>query len=243
VRPKKNAPPAGNHLAAAEIRSEPPAQTDPGPAVEIKGEEKPNLEPPKPKDEPQPQAAAVKPAVKPAAKSGPSLDEAVMPLQAAAVTPELKLQPPAKRPAAGETKLSSTGTGTEKSGDPAAGDRKTADPVAKAQPGDLIALENVDVAPEIVRSVDPVYPTRAQRLNVQGSVTVNALIDESGDVVDAGILKGLKDDMGLERAAETAVRRWKFRPAEKDGVKVKVWKPIVIVFKTDGRPTEEGRRP
>jgi outer membrane biosynthesis protein TonB len=37
--------------------------------------------------------------------------------------------------------------------------------------------------------------------------------------------------MGLEKAAEAAVRKWKFQPAKKDGVNVKVWKPIAITFK------------
>ncbi|MBE0712847.1 MAG: TonB family protein, partial [Candidatus Aminicenantes bacterium] len=60
---------------------------------------------------------------------------------------------------------------------------------------------------------------------------VNALIDENGNVIDTGILKGLQDDKGLGKAAETAVRKWKFQPAKKDGVNVKVWKPFTIVFK------------
>jgi outer membrane biosynthesis protein TonB len=45
----------------------------------------------------------------------------------------------------------------------------------------------------------------------------------------------MQDDKGLGKSAETAVRKWKFQPAKKDGVNVKVWKPFVIVFKAAGK--------
>ena len=70
---------------------------------------------------------------------------------------------------------------------------------------------------------------------MEGTITVNALIDEKGDVIDTGILMGIQDDKGLGKAAERAIRKWKFQPAKKDGVKVKVWKPFVIVFKAAGK--------
>jgi len=35
----------------------------------------------------------------------------------------------------------------------------------------------------------------------------------------------------FEKAAENAVKKWKFYPAQKDGVNVKVWKLISITFK------------
>jgi len=97
--------------------------------------------------------------------------------------------------------------------------------------GDLVDLASVTEPPVTLKTIDPMYPPSAQRLGVEGSITVNALIDEKGNVIDTGILKGIQDDKGLGKAAETAVRKWKFRPAKKDGVNVKVWKPFVIVFK------------
>jgi TonB family protein len=68
-------------------------------------------------------------------------------------------------------------------------------------------------------------------MGLGGTVTVNTLISESGDVVRTEILKGIKGGQAIERAAEAAVKLWKFRPARKDGVNVKVWKPIDIHFK------------
>lgn len=106
-------------------------------------------------------------------------------------------------------------------------------PAAKANPGDLVDLVAVDDQPKILKSVEPLYPAQARRFGKEGSITVNALINEAGSVIETGILKGLKDDMGLEKAAVDAVRKWKFQPAKKDGVNVKVWKPIVITFRAD----------
>lgn len=105
----------------------------------------------------------------------------------------------------------------------------------QASEGDLVDLASVAEPPVPLKAVDPVYPPSAQRLGVEGSITVNALIDEKGNVIDTGILKGIQDDKGLGRAAETAIRKWKFLPAKKDGVNVKVWKPFVIVFKAAGK--------
>jgi len=102
---------------------------------------------------------------------------------------------------------------------------------AKAIFGQLVDLDTVDEPPQVIKSFEPVYPSAALRFGKEGSVTINALISETGNVIRTGILKGLQDDMGLEQAAQDAVKRWKFQPAKKDGVAVKVWKPIVITFK------------
>jgi len=102
---------------------------------------------------------------------------------------------------------------------------------AQVNEGDLVDLASVSEPPLTLKTVDPTYPPSAQRLGVEGSITVNALIDEKGNVIDTGILKGIQDDKGLGKAAETAVKKWKFRPAKKGGVDVKVWKPFLIVFK------------
>jgi len=45
--------------------------------------------------------------------------------------------------------------------------------------------------------------------------------------------------MGLGRAAQNAVKKWKFQPARKDGVAVKVWKSVVISFKADANPADK----
>jgi TonB family protein len=110
---------------------------------------------------------------------------------------------------------------------------------APVQEGDLIELNAVTEPPKLLKMVDPVYPAAAQRVGREGNITVNALINEKGNVIDTAILKGIQDDKGLGRAAEVAVRKWRFEPARKNGVAVKVWKSFVIAFKADANPARE----
>ncbi|MDW7759481.1 MAG: TonB family protein [Acidobacteriota bacterium] len=96
------------------------------------------------------------------------------------------------------------------------------EPSVKA--GDIVPLQNVDVEPQLLKSVQPVYPESARRFRIEGTVVVNMLISETGEVIDARTVRGIKGYPAFEKVAESAVRKWRFRPATKDGVAVKVWK-------------------
>jgi len=106
-----------------------------------------------------------------------------------------------------------------------------ADTTVKASLGDLVPLDKVDSQPLIIRTIEPVYPPYAQRLKVEGQVMVNVLISEFGDVLQVNVTQGIAGNFGFERAAQNAVKQWKFKPAQKDGVNVRVWKPFTIGFK------------
>ena len=97
--------------------------------------------------------------------------------------------------------------------------------------GDLLPLEEVDIQPRPIKIVEPKYPELAKQMGLEGTVVVNALISENGDVLRAEILRGIKNGAPLEQAALAAIRQWKFSPAVKNGVKVKVWKPIETRFR------------
>ena len=160
------------------------------------------------KRESTPAPAASTPAEKPVQESAPppEVKESVPPAAAQAVTPppaEVK-QPPAVKPSP-----------------------------PSVQRGQLVSLNEVSQKPSVVRRVMPVYPEIARRLKIEGSVTVNALIDESGNVIDTEVIKGIKNDSGTHRAAEAAVRKWRFNPALVNGVPVKVWMPVALVFKVE----------
>jgi protein TonB len=173
-----------------------------------------------------PGAALNKPEVKPA-EAKPSDTKANDTKAAETQGAQAQGQPPLKTEAT--PPQGATGSGDEAGGEAAR--------AARANPGDLVDLSAADEQPKVLKSIDPVYPGQALRFGKEGAVTVNALIDESGTVINTGILKGLKDDMGLEKAAADAVRKWKFQPAKKDGVNVKVWKPIIITFKVNRSKT------
>jgi protein TonB len=101
-----------------------------------------------------------------------------------------------------------------------------------------VALDKITIPPTLIKRVDPKYPLQGFNMGVSGTVTVNALISETGDVLRTEIIKGIKGGYGFEKSAETAVRQWKFRPAEKDGIPVRVWKPIDITFKLSQTPNQ-----
>jgi protein TonB len=109
-----------------------------------------------------------------------------------------------------------------------------AQPAAAAPPavkrGDLVALTEVDRAPEIASVVKPEYPPVARRMNVSGTVVLSVLVDETGRVEDVRTIREAGGNMGLTQAAQKAVRLWTFRPAVKGGVNVKTWMTIPIPF-------------
>lgn len=104
------------------------------------------------------------------------------------------------------------------------------EPESRVQPGQLVPIESVDVMPQVVKEVRPAYPPMAMAMGIEGSVTINALVSETGDVLQTAYLRGIKDG-GLDKAAENAVRKMKFTPARKSGINVRVWKPVTVTFR------------
>ena len=75
--------------------------------------------------------------------------------------------------------------------------------------------------PVIVYKLEPEYSEMARKARVQGTVCVEAVIDDKGQVRSMRIRDGL--GYGLDEQALEAVRQWRFRPATRDG------KPVAIV--------------
>jgi TonB family protein len=92
--------------------------------------------------------------------------------------------------------------------------------------------------PEILSSTRPIYTELARRARVTGTVIVEAIIDEHGDVTDVRVLKGLS--MGLDQAATDAIRAWKFKPAMREGQPVRVYYVLTVNFQVDGAPFGSG---
>ena len=59
------------------------------------------------------------------------------------------------------------------------------------------------------------------------SAVLEVVIDEKGDVVDATVIKSV--NASFDSLVAGAARRWKYRPATKDGVPVRYVKTIVLV--------------
>src|SRR5438445_3176958 len=85
------------------------------------------------------------------------------------------------------------------------------------------------VAPEAIQKVDPAYPAELMRQNVEGTVTLYAVIHSDGTVGGVRVLRGV--DERLDAYASTALSRWHFRPATKNGSAVDLEAVVVIAFR------------
>ncbi len=103
--------------------------------------------------------------------------------------------------------------------------------VARAKEGDLITGGEGLTAPRLLRLSTPEYPLLARQQRVEGLVLMSVLISEKGQVMQVKLLRGVNRPVGLNEAAEAAVRRSTFAPGMKDGVHVKAWMTVPINFK------------
>ena len=84
-------------------------------------------------------------------------------------------------------------------------------------------------APVAVSKVDPAYPADALRDNVEGTVTLYAVIHTDGTVSGIKVLNSV--DPRLDAAAARALSRWQFRPGTKNGDPVELEAVVQIPFR------------
>ena len=84
------------------------------------------------------------------------------------------------------------------------------------------ALQNL-----LIRRVQPIYPQQAQKLGVQGMVTLLTLIGVDGRVQRVSLISG---NPLLAPAAMEAVKQWVYRPYTQLGEPVEVETTIVVNF-------------
>lgn len=164
-----------------------------------------------PAGEAPPAAAAPAPEPLPA-PSLPGSPGSVEIREIASTGARLEETPSAARPVPGAASVSAPDTGPE-----AAGQAPTAATLPAAS------------APVLERSPHPRYPARAQRRGESGEVVLSIDVDARGRVARASVASssGSKD---LDRAALDAVRRWRFRPAMRDGRPVPATVTVPIAF-------------
>ncbi|MCB1057428.1 MAG: TonB family protein [Acidobacteria bacterium] len=88
------------------------------------------------------------------------------------------------------------------------------------------------VSPPVLVSIDePKYPPIARRARVEGDVILSLLVDETGRVKEVKVVQGARSKAGLNEAAIEAARTARFKPASKDGVRVRMWATLKIPFR------------
>ncbi len=141
--------------------------------------------------------------------------------------------PESKAPAASPGQPTDQGSGIPPTAQNDPDSQKSAIKLDEIKEGDILPLDLLDTAPVAIMRVPAIYPSYAGASLIEGTVTINALVSENGDVIRTEVIKGMKGAFGFDQAATRAVRQWKFEPASVKGIKVKVWLPIAIEFKKE----------
>jgi len=81
--------------------------------------------------------------------------------------------------------------------------------------------------PRAIQRQDPVYPTLAKQARISGIVTIDCVIDEQGNVVQAKVMSG---PPLLVSAAIQAVMKWKYEPSYLDGQPISVAMHVDVTF-------------
>jgi TonB family protein len=84
------------------------------------------------------------------------------------------------------------------------------------------------VPPQLLSSVEAVYPAFARQSKIEGDVQLMIRISESGSVDDVTAIRG---PAALIPAAADAVRKWKYRPQSLNGRPVEADSTVVLRFR------------
>jgi len=75
----------------------------------------------------------------------------------------------------------------------------------------------------------PPYPPQLLRTGVEGKAVVKVLIGTDGRVKQVVIVSA-DDPLFADASERQALRRWRFRPATRDGVPIESWKQMTVRF-------------
>ena len=92
-------------------------------------------------------------------------------------------------------------------------------------------MNNVDTPPVAISTPGPNIPASV-RSSMQGDQTLmfTVLINHNGDVETVRLLQ--KSNIGqLNTILSELIKTWKYQPATKDSVRVKVWKTVPMTIK------------
>jgi TonB family protein len=175
-----------------------------------------------------------KPVQKPAAPQPPQTQRAPVPLtvQTAPLTIPTTVEPAAASTSTGEDTTSSTGD-TGPVGVPWGSERGIGTDGPPATPDVIEQTAPLPVtgdvrAPVVLRRVQPVYPRPALVARMNGFVIVECIIDRTGVVRDAKVLRS--SSALFEPSALEAVQQWQFTPGSLHGRAVDTIFDLTVTF-------------
>ena len=94
--------------------------------------------------------------------------------------------------------------------------------------GDRVVVSADELRQKISHRVEPAYPERAKRQQLEGTVRLRVAVDANGQVEDVKVLSG--SPLFTQAAAE-AVRQWRFEPTMLEGKSVPVVSEVAVTFR------------
>lgn len=104
-------------------------------------------------------------------------------------------------------------------------------PASETKDGDFVDAELVDTPPVAQKQVTPESTRIAIQGHVSGTVLVRVLVDANGAAEKVDVVRDTAPKVGLGEASKAALERWRWKPATKDGHKVKTWIVLQVPFK------------
>ncbi|MCK5375802.1 MAG: TonB family protein [Acidobacteria bacterium] len=104
-------------------------------------------------------------------------------------------------------------------------------PTPSVREGDIVVLGAGVTQPVAMQKQEPDYPPLARQMRVEGSVGAEVLVGVDGAVEQVRILSVSRTGVGFEKATEEALGKWHFKPATKNGVRVRMWVKVRVPFK------------
>jgi len=104
--------------------------------------------------------------------------------------------------------------------------------------GELVEEAAADVPPEVLVEEKITLPSLPPwvRSTVKGYVIMRVLVNENGAVDDVQVLRKFQTpDLGVDEACVAAARKYRFRPATKNGVPVKTWTTVTKALALERR--------
>ena len=80
----------------------------------------------------------------------------------------------------------------------------------------------------VLKQVQPRYPVQAMQMRIQGPVQLQATISKAGDITNLKVVSGAGI---LGRAAQEAVKHWKYKPYYLNGEPVEIQTQILVNFR------------
>ncbi len=181
-----------------------PEPADPAPDASSKPQETPS---PAAAPSPAPQMPEAAPSPRPQTQSSPRIQRPALDLPAPQWEPSAITLP---KPSPSERGPKSPGSGSP------------------------IEAPALDRQPRLVSHLRPVYPYKARRQGLNGTVVVEVLVSAKGRVAKARVVRATPENV-FEDSALKAVRQWRFAPATANGKPVRARVRIPIRFSLENQ--------